>query len=129
MYIFLNSSDTYYFIHFIFFTVLIDLDQADEEWFKNEGPQHIKTIADHHGIYDHLFGDAYFLPRVPLHVVFSVGEGLIPVYYGNTIKPPEAVNEPQVSFHSDENSLWTLILTNPDGNFSDENGEYVHWFM
>ncbi len=30
---------------------------------------------------------------------------------------------------SDSNSLWTLVLTNPDGHFTEENAEYLHWMV
>jgi len=36
---------------------------------------------------------------------------------------------PKVIFDSDHESLWTLLLVNPDGNLEDNNAEYVHWFV
>ena len=30
---------------------------------------------------------------------------------------------------ADSNSLWTLVLTNPDGHLTEENAEYVHWMV
>lgn len=64
-------------------------------------------------------------------------ETLAPVYYGNTIKPSQAQTAPKVSFDSSVaipgnekgDSLWTLVLTNPDGNLEHSDKEYVHWFM
>lgn len=41
----------------------------------------------------------------------------------------QALSAPEVTFKADKDSLWTLILTNPDGHLSEENSEYVHWFM
>lgn len=54
---------------------------------------------------------------------------------GNIIKPKEATSCPKVSFkvpkmfESDPNTLWTLVMTNPDGHFTDENSEYLHWMI
>lgn len=56
------------------------------------------------------------------------------------LKPSEAKDQPTVTFDanfsfdgrqpkSKENSLWTLVLTNPDGHLEKENSEYVHWMM
>lgn len=76
-----------------------------------------------------MFGDAYFFPRVPLNITFNCDDVDIPVYNGNVIKPKHAKKPPIVSFESDDNSLWTLILTNPDGHLTKSNSEYIHWFM
>lgn len=60
---------------------------------------------------------------------------------GNIIKPSDASNTPAVGFElpphlfenesggSPEDSLWTLVMTNPDGHFVDENAEYLHWMV
>ena len=45
------------------------------------------------------------------------------------IKPKEAKTPPNVHFESDEDSLWTLILTNPDGHFTENESEYIHWMV
>lgn len=62
-----------------------------------------------------------------------------PVHYGNQITPSEAMNAPEVSFDGNfsfeqnasdsKQSLWTLIMTNPDSHFTEENMEYVHWMV
>lgn len=31
--------------------------------------------------------------------------------------------------HEDKDALWTLVLTNPDGHFTDDNKEYLHWMV
>lgn len=108
---------------------MIDLRKVKEDNRSAAGPLHIKTIADHYGVFLHLFGDAYFMPRVPLNIVYPIGDLNIPVYYGNVVKPVETCQKPEVAFESDDDSLWTLILTNPDGHFSKENAEYIHWFV
>ena len=56
-------------------------------------------------------------------------------FTGNIIKPKEATTCPKVSFElpkmceTDPNSLWTLVMTNPDGHFTDETSEYLHWMI
>ena len=41
----------------------------------------------------------------------------------------QAALPPIVSYEADPSSLWTLVLTNPDGHLSENDAEYVHWFM
>lgn len=116
-------------INFVYVIVKIDLETCEQEWLRSYGPQHIKKIADHYGVYEHLFGDAYFYPRVVLNVAFETESGVLPVYYGNVVKPKDAHTKPEVTYESDDKTLWTLLLTNPDGHFTEQEKEYVHWFM
>ncbi|KAJ9584581.1 hypothetical protein L9F63_021079 [Diploptera punctata] len=105
-------------------------DDVREDWMKTAGPFHIRQIAEHYGVFEHLFGDAYFVPRVDLKIRYKqTVDSYLPVYYGNIIKPAEASSVPEVTFSSDPTSLWTLILTNPDGHFTKNDSEYVHWFI
>lgn len=108
------------------------------DWLTTSGQFHIRDLAHHFGIFQHLFGDAYFVPRVPLDIQFQLADDVMaPVYYGNTIRPSDAQNAPHVRFDSTVNipgneagdSLWTLVLTNPDGHLEQAGKEYVHWFM
>jgi large subunit ribosomal protein L38 len=121
--------------------VEISLDEVKQDWLKTAGPFHLRKIADHYGIFDHLFGKfAYFTPRVFLDIKFQLSDdSFCPVYNGNRLKPSEAKNAPEVKFdhkfsmfhdkQAEGDSLWTLVLTNPDGHFKEENKEYVHWMM
>lgn len=34
-----------------------------------------------------------------------------------------------LNFQPDGDTLWTLVLTNPDGHFTENDKEYVHWFV
>lgn len=66
-------------------------------------------------------------------------EVICPVYSGNKVRPAQTKTAPEVSFDHkfalsytdkpEENTLWTLILTNPDGNLTNSDKEYVHWMM
>ena len=42
---------------------------------------------------------------------------------------PQASKEPSIHFEAEDDSLWTLIMTNPDGHLQDNESEYLHWFM
>lgn len=88
------------------FTVLIPLDEVFNEWKKTDGPAHIKRIAEHYGVFESLFGDAFFYPVSPLSIAYKVGQDeYAPVYFGNQIKPRE------VSYFSAQISGYFLFLT------------------
>lgn len=121
-------------------TVTIDLEEVKNDWQQTCGPYHIRNIANHYSVYEHLFGYAYFIPRIPMKILYNVTDDeQAPVYYGNVIKPTDASKQPIVEFDSTielagakssaKNSLWTLIMTNPDGHLTENDKEYVHWFM
>jgi len=93
--------------------------------------EEIKNAADLYGIYEDLFDGAYFTPNLNLTIEFDFDEELVtPVYRGNVIKPKEATKEPYVHYEcTDNDSLWTLLMTNPDGHFSENTSEYLHWMV
>lgn len=108
----------------------IPLDEVRAEWEQTCGPNHIQRIAEHYGVYKDLFGEATFVPRIPLRVQYNTGDDTVmPVYHGNYVTPSEAAVAPEVMFDAQEGSLWTLLLTNPDGHLRDTNSEYVHWLV
>ncbi|XP_005186602.1 large ribosomal subunit protein mL38 [Musca domestica] len=120
--------------------LLIDLKQVDQDYGLTTRGFDLRVIADHYGIFEDLFGAAYFIPRVNLNIQYEAdAETLVPVYNGNVIKPKEARNQPLVSFDGTtdpitgkpqkEDSYWTLVATNPDGHFNEGDKEYVHWFV
>ncbi|XP_072007615.1 large ribosomal subunit protein mL38 [Engystomops pustulosus] len=111
-------------------TLLIPLDEVRSEWEVTWGPNHIQRVAEHYGVFKDLFGEAMFVPRVPLRIHYNTGEdAVMPVYYGNVVTPTEAAAAPMVSFEAEEGSLWTLLLTNPDGHLRETDSEYVHWLV
>ncbi|XP_017484222.1 PREDICTED: 39S ribosomal protein L38, mitochondrial [Rhagoletis zephyria] len=120
--------------------LLIDLDEVQSEYRATNGQYDLRVIADHYGIFDDLFGLAYFVPRVVLNVKYHMdGDTHGLVYNGNVIKPAEAVSAPEVTFDgtidpitgkkSEGDFFWTLVASNPDAHFSDSSSEYVHWFI
>lgn len=117
----------------------VDLEDVNEEWLKTSGPFDIRGIADYYEIFDHLYGDAYFIPRVHLRILYPTNiEDCNPVYYGNILSPEDAISQPIVEFdHSfrlprekdKKDSLWTLVMSTPDGHLRDNTSEYVHWLV
>lgn len=116
--------------NFNIFSVDISTDDVRSEWLKTGAPKEIQTVAEHYNIYADLFGGAYFTPYVILDIGFPQDSGLqAPVHRGNTIKPKEASKQPFVKFKSAPEDLWSLVLTGPDGHFTETDKEYVHWFV
>ncbi|XP_013136827.1 PREDICTED: uncharacterized protein LOC106101982 [Papilio polytes] len=108
----------------------INLEEARKEWLQTLGPNHKKQIAEHYGIYEHLYGEGYFVPHINLDIHYDLKNGLnLPVYTGNVIKPAEAVEQPSVTFESEDNALWTLVLTSLDGHLTENDKENVHWLV
>ncbi|XP_054714367.1 39S ribosomal protein L38, mitochondrial-like [Uloborus diversus] len=108
----------------------INISQVENDWKRKEGFSHLKSVANHYGIFHHLFDHGYFTPCVPLDVSFNFDEETIsPVCMGNIMESFEAKDAPNVSFPSEPDSLWTLVLTNLDGHLLDTNAEYLHWFV
>ncbi|XP_072339112.1 large ribosomal subunit protein mL38 isoform X1 [Scyliorhinus torazame] len=110
-------------------TLSIPLDEVKAEWEKTNGPLHLRKIGEHYGVYRDLFNSATFVPRVMLRIHYDHEDDAMPVYHGNVVTPSEALNLPRVSFEAEEGSLWTLLLTNPDGHLRDNESEYVHWLV
>ncbi|NXP46442.1 RM38 protein, partial [Heliornis fulica] len=111
-------------------TMLIPLDEVRAEWEKTSGPFHKQRVAEHCGIFRDLFKGAVFTPWVSLRVEYSQDdEQLVPVYYGNMVTPSEAASPPAVSYEAEEGSLWTVLLTNPDGHLREADSEYLHWLV
>ncbi|XP_017870611.1 PREDICTED: 39S ribosomal protein L38, mitochondrial [Drosophila arizonae] len=120
--------------------LLIDLDKVQESYVQRTGQHDLRLLADHYGIFEHLFGSAYFVPRVPLTIRYELNaDTLSPVYNGNVIKPSEASKAPLVSFDgqldpvtgkaAQGDSYWTLLATNPDAHFTNPAAECLHWFI
>ncbi|XP_041988293.1 39S ribosomal protein L38, mitochondrial [Aricia agestis] len=108
----------------------LDLDQAKKDWLLTLGPQHKQQVADHYGIFDHLYGEGYFTPYLNLDIFYDIkDDSCLPVYCGNVIKPAEASERPIVNYESDPNTLWTLALTSLDGHLTESDKEYVHWLV
>ncbi|XP_041078241.1 39S ribosomal protein L38, mitochondrial-like isoform X2 [Polyodon spathula] len=110
--------------------VSIPLDEVKAEWERTSGPYDIQKVAEHYGVYQDLFHGATFVPRIVLRVQYSLDEEhSLPVHRGNVVTPFEATSQPEVTFEAEESSLWTLLLTNPDGHLRDNDAEYVHWIV
>lgn len=59
-------------------TVEINLDEVKEDWLRTAGPFHIRKIAEHYGVFEHLFGKhAFFTPRVCMEIRVSKALALV----------------------------------------------------
>lgn len=51
------------------YTVLVNLDEVKTDWSTSNGQYHIRDVANHYGVFEHLYGKyAYFSPRIPLSI-------------------------------------------------------------
>ncbi|XP_053612666.1 large ribosomal subunit protein mL38 [Plodia interpunctella] len=108
----------------------IDLSEARSDWLKTISPYHKRQIAEHYGVFEHLYGEGYFIPFMNLDIQYNLKNDLfLPVCCGNVIKPAEALEYPTVSYESDGDSLWTLALTSLDGHLTEGEKEYLHWMV
>lgn len=117
---------------FIYFTAPLNSEEVRKVWLETTSPYDIRKIADHYGIFQDLFGNAFFFPIVPLEINYSIDEvkdTLVKVYTGNVIKPAEARELPNVRYKAQDDTLWTLAMCTPDGNLENSNNEYCHWFL
>ena len=72
----------------LFITVKVPLDGVEHAWKSELGPHHIRTVAEHYGIYKDLFGLAYFYPTTDMEITFPLDdESVIPVCRGNVLEP------------------------------------------
>ncbi|XP_015609239.1 39S ribosomal protein L38, mitochondrial [Cephus cinctus] len=110
--------------------LIIDMEAEKKDWLQTSAPLQCKTIAKHYEIFEHLYGDAYFYPIVPLDIDYDFGseDSLARVYRGNIIKSDEAKQAPSITYKAESDTLWTLLFTTPDGVLTDAN-EYCHWFI
>lgn len=108
----------------------VDLDEVKKEWLQTLGPYHKKQVAEHYSIFEHLYGEGFFVPFLNLDVFYDLNNGTsLPVYSGNVIKPTEAKMAPTITYESHEDALWTLTLTNLDGHLYENDKEYIHWLV
>lgn len=113
-------------------TLIIPLDEVNQVWEETSGPYHIRDVARHYGIFKDLFDGADFVPYVPLKIAYkqeSPNQESVPVFRGNFVTPSESAEAPDVSFEAADNTLWTLLMTNPDGHLLENDAEYVHWMV
>lgn len=110
--------------------LMISLDEVKNVWNQLDAPQHIKRIANHYGVFQDLFGDAYFYPVLPVTIEYQFASEMVAkVYTGNVVKPKEAETKPHVSYRANDDALFTLVMSTPDGNMINSNNEMCHWFV
>ncbi|KAG6797650.1 39S ribosomal protein L38, mitochondrial [Apis mellifera caucasica] len=108
----------------------LNLEEVKRFWLEISFSYDIHKIATHYGIFQDLFGDAFFFPVVPLEISYKIDDDTsVKVYTGNVIKPAEASEMPYVEYKVEDDTLWTLVMCTPDGNLENSNNEYCHWFL
>jgi len=111
-------------------TLDVDLSEVRRHWLESGAVfDDIMSAADLYGVYDDMFGHAYFRPCVVLDINYKIENAFVPVYRGNMIKPAESASTPTVKFDSDEDSLWCLMMTGLDSHFQSESDQYLHWMV
>jgi len=97
---------------------------------ETDGPEQVHNIANHYGIFKHLYDHGVFTPCVPLDISYPFDkDSANPVHTGNILEASDVSNVPHVEYASGPDDLWTLLLTNLDGHLLDTNSEYLHWFV
>lgn len=112
----------------------IDVDDVKVEHLASGGLfNDIVFAADLYGIYEDLFGaDMMFRPCKDIQIQYDFDDEYVtPVFRGNVIKPKEAESTPTIRFDTaaEEDCYWTLVMSNPDGHFTEDNSEYLHWMV
>lgn len=108
----------------------LDMDKVHKEWRTESGPRHICRVAEHYGIFRDMFDGAHFNPVIPLDVWYDYDEEFVtPVKYGNIIPAKEACIPPNAEYSAEEDSLWTLVMSSPDGNLEQNDRELLHWMV
>lgn len=111
-------------------TLRIQYEEARQEWRKTYAQLHVKEVADHYGVFKDLYEFGFFHPVIPMDVLYEYDtEQFTPVHYGNIILPSEAARAPTVTFESEPDMLWTLVLTSLDTHLLENDKEYLHWFV
>ncbi|ESO83087.1 hypothetical protein LOTGIDRAFT_134046, partial [Lottia gigantea] len=111
-------------------SVRLDLEEVNKTWMEENGATFYQTIAEHYGIWRDLFNHCFFHPKFFMDITYNITDSrYMPIYMGNAVAPFEARSAPNVSYECDPDSLYTLILTSPDGNLQNNNTEFLHWMV
>ncbi len=71
-------------------TVKVPQDEVKDAWLKEIGVEHLKEVAEHYGIFKHLFGNAFFYPVQHVRIAYDYDEEYVtPVYMGNRVTPKD----------------------------------------
>merc|ERR1719480_500084 len=108
----------------------IDLAQVRDSWVQSGAVyDDILAAGDMYGVFEDLFGHAYFRPCLMLDIKYEWRDVLVPVHRGNMVKPREAAAAPRVSWQSESDHLWCLMMTGLDSHLQSETCQYLHWMV
>ncbi|XP_067651116.1 large ribosomal subunit protein mL38-like [Haliotis asinina] len=110
--------------------LIISLEDVKAKWQEEQGSRHVHQIAKHHGIYQDMFDHAFFYPATDIDISYDYNEDFVTmVFTGNKISPADAAECPYVTYQSDDKSLWTLVMSSPDGHLEQDDKECLHWMV
>lgn len=107
-------------------TLLIPLDIVKKDWMAKNELITTTNLARHYGIFEHMFQGKEFTPSVRMRVKFGETDQ---VHYGNFLLSSQASCKPTVNYDCSDDSHWTFIFANPDGNFIEKKKEFLHWMI
>ncbi|XP_065315001.1 large ribosomal subunit protein mL38-like isoform X2 [Gordionus sp. m RMFG-2023] len=110
-------------------TYRMNVKEAEDEWHKTIGPEQLLNLANHYNIMSDLYDLAYFYPVKPLKITHNLQDTCVPVYRGNILTSLEAADAPDVTFASEPDEYYTLILTSLDAHMTISKAEYLHWHI
>lgn len=103
----------------------LDESTINKNYYNLFNRKRIVNLCHVYSIYKNIFDGNSFIPVVDLSVKYDTNK----VNYGNIILPSQTLNKPKFDFCSDQNSFYTLVFLNPDGNLLSPNEEVLHWMI
>ncbi|KAJ7337307.1 39S ribosomal protein L38, mitochondrial [Desmophyllum pertusum] len=107
-------------------TLLIPLETVRKEWLARSEFSTTTKLARHYDIFEHMFNGEEFKITVGMSVAFGETDHVL---NGNFLTPYQASSKPTVNYSCSEDSHWTLVFTNPDGNMINKDAEFLHWMI
>lgn len=107
-------------------SLLIPLEAVQKEWKAKNELSTTTKLARHYDIFKHIFNGEEFTAKTRMSVTFGETDHVI---YGNFLRPSQATTQPTVSYTCEDDSHWTVIFSNPDGNLIDRDTEFLHWMV
>ncbi|XP_057292192.1 39S ribosomal protein L38, mitochondrial-like [Hydractinia symbiolongicarpus] len=106
--------------------LMVSLEDIDKEWRKEFGLFDLNNLSKFYGLNRDLFNNDDVVAKVWLDVAFND----VKIHRGNIIEPKKLLQAPtSISYEAEDNSLYSLILSNLDGHPLDSTKEIVHWMV
>ncbi|XP_065675132.1 large ribosomal subunit protein mL38-like isoform X2 [Hydra vulgaris] len=106
--------------------LLVSLAEVEEEWMKSYGLIETQKLSQFYGINHDLYEGIDVMLETLLEISFCNAK----VYRGNFLGINDVLYAPtKVAFNTNDDFLYTLVLSNLDGHPLDRNKELVHWVI